>query len=196
MSEHRERLAWIDANIFPYEGDVRRWLRRSLSHRWDIDDIIQEAYCRIWSNASTATVLHPRAYFLQVVRNVVIDQGRRARVVKIDAVAEIEEFGSLDDEHSPERITSGRRDLDRLQSILNALPERSRRILEMRKILGLSQKEIARQLGVSENIVENDASRALRQVLKLYEQPGDQPKQITALSGERRPSTGKDGGGS
>jgi RNA polymerase sigma-70 factor (ECF subfamily) len=49
--------------------------------------------------------------------------------------------------------------------IVATLPERSRRIFEMRRVLGLSQKEIARQLGVSENVVENEAARGLKAVL-------------------------------
>ncbi|EHN76805.1 RNA polymerase sigma-24 factor, partial [Streptomyces coelicoflavus ZG0656] len=45
------------------------------------------------------------------------------------------------------------------------LPDRCRRIFEMRRILGLSQREIARQLGVSENVVENEAARGLKAIL-------------------------------
>lgn len=171
MQEKRcARIAWLASNILPYEKEVRGWLRRSLGSHADIDDVIQESYCKIWSANSDEAIAAPRAYFYQTVRSVLIDQKRRAVVVSIETVAEIETMALAGDELSPERITAGRLELELLRNVLATLPERARRILEMRKILGISQKEIAKTLGVSENIVENDAVRALQHVLKAYEE--------------------------
>jgi RNA polymerase sigma-70 factor (ECF subfamily) len=60
-----------------------------------------------------------------------------------------------------------RHELARVQAALADLPERARRIFIMRRIDGLSQKEIAGELGISESVVENEASRSLRAILKV-----------------------------
>ena len=50
-------------------------------------------------------------------------------------------------------------------ALIAALPDRCRRIFELRKIEGVSQREIARRLGVSEHVVENESVRGLRAIL-------------------------------
>ena len=53
MSQSRsEIVAWVGAQILPHEADVRGWLRRVGAHPDDIDDIVQEAYCRLAGLAS------------------------------------------------------------------------------------------------------------------------------------------------
>ncbi|WP_235559293.1 RNA polymerase sigma factor [Brevundimonas sp. Leaf168] len=163
-SEHA-RVRWLGQEILPHEQDVRAWLRRSLVTSNDVDDVIQESYCRLANLKAVEQIESPRAYFFQTARSVVLEQMRRARIVRIDAVTEIDALRIEWDEPSPERIAGGRKELERVMKIVATLPERSRRIFEMRRVLGLSQKEIARQLGVSENVVENEAARALKAVL-------------------------------
>lgn len=68
--------------------------------------------------------------------------------------------------------------MGRLQSALDTLSERARQIFILRKVEGLSQKEIAEKLGITEAIVENDASRSLRAVLQRMTEPA--PKGIEA----------------
>ncbi|WP_336980465.1 sigma-70 family RNA polymerase sigma factor [Brevundimonas nasdae] len=161
----QERVRWLGYEILPHEQDVRAWLRRSLVTSNDVDDVIQESYCRLANLKAVEQIESPRAYFFQTARSVVLEQMRRARIVRIDAVTEIDALRIEWDEPSPERIAGGRKELERVMKIVATLPERSRRIFEMRRVMGLSQKEIARQLGVSENVVENEAARGLKAVL-------------------------------
>jgi RNA polymerase sigma-70 factor (ECF subfamily) len=151
-----------------HEAEVRRWLRARMSSPDDVEDVIQEAYCRAWAARGGAKIENPRAYFFQVVRSIVIDQLRRSRVVKIEAVADLEAFGEHSEEPGPERIAAGHGDLARVRAFLAGLPDRCRKILVMRKIEGVPQKEIARQLGVSESIVENEAAKGLRLLLDAF----------------------------
>ena len=91
---------------------------------------------------------------------------RRARIVSIESVTEIESLNIVGDEPSPERIAAGRRELDRVRRLIAALPERCRRIIELRKIEGLPQREVAERLGVTEHVVENDVIKGLKLILQ------------------------------
>lgn len=162
----RKVVAWVGRDILPHEADVRAWLRRSLVPAHDVEDVLQEAYCRLAGLADVSHIASPRAYFFTVVRSIVIDQMRRARVVRMETVTEIDALNVVQEDPSPERITAARRDLERVRRLIGALPDRCRRIFEMRKIDGLSQREIARRLGVTETIVENDVVRGLKLILK------------------------------
>jgi len=161
----RETAQWFAAHVLPREADVRGWLRASLRIENE-DDVIQEAYAKMFAHGGFEQIASPRAWFFAVARNIVLKQMRRDRIVRIDAVAEIDALGIVDYEPSAERAVSGRQELARVQRLIEALPERCRLIFLMRKVDGLPQREIARRLRVSENIVEKEAAKGLRLVLQ------------------------------
>lgn len=174
MQEHGEsRLAeWVKRTVLPCEHLVRAWLARSLVSQADSDDLIQEAYCRLSRVTDFDSIERPDAFFFQTVRNLLLNQIRHARIVRIETAAELEELGVADEAPSPERIVGARRDLARVRKRIDELPERCRRIFEMRRIEGLSQREIAVRLGVSENVVEHDTAKAIKLVLKSLRNSG------------------------
>ncbi|WP_245656546.1 RNA polymerase sigma factor [Novosphingobium naphthalenivorans] len=165
--------------VMPHEGKVRAWLSRSKMQQEDIDDVIQETYCRLASLDDVAAVDRPDAYFFSIARNLLTAQMRRQRIVRIDAVADIEALAPFDETPSPERQVGGRIEVDRVRQIVAGLPERCRLIFEMRKIEGISQKEIARRLGVTESTVENDAAKGVRLVLAALRE--SEQASVTAL---------------
>ena len=166
MAEPREKfVAWVGAQILPHEGDVRRWLSRAGWRRDEIDDIVQDAYCRIAGLASIDHIQNGRAYLFQTIRSVVTDRVRQARVISISRPTEIALLNVLDHAPSAERIVASRLELRRVQAVIQALPERCRTIFMLRRVEGLSQREIARRLGVTENVVEAQAARGLRLIL-------------------------------
>src|SRR3546814_10386087 len=65
-----------------------------------------------------------RAYFFTDARSIVLMRLRRARIVSIESVTEIESLHIVGDEPSPERIAAGRRELDRVRRLIEGLPER------------------------------------------------------------------------
>lgn len=161
--------------ILPHERDLRIWLQRRLVAAADVEDIVQECYCRLAQLPDVAQVTLPRAYLFTMARNLALRQRKRARVVRIEAMADTIDEQWASDQPSPDRIAAARQELGRVQAALATLSDRARRIFVMRRVEGLTQKEIARTLGVSEAVVENEASRSLRAVLKLMTQPESEP---------------------
>lgn len=151
----------------PYEAEVRSWLGRSRLAKEDVDDLIQETYCRLAALDSVEHIGRPDAYFFSIARNLLVRQLRRQRIVSIEAIAEIDAFH---DDHmpSPERETGTRLDFARIRQLLADLPTRRRRVVEMRKFEGYSQREIAQMLGLSEHDVENDIRAGVKAVLRAW----------------------------
>lgn len=162
---HRRIVRWVADQVMPHEGKVRAWLARSRMSDEDIDDVIQETYCRLWSVDDPDSIDRPDAYFFSVARNLLTQQMRRQRIVRIDLIAELDSIAPADESPSPERRALARLDLVRVRALVAALPDRCRAIFEMRKIEGVPQREIARRLGVTESMVENDAAKGLRLLL-------------------------------
>lgn len=181
-----EIVAWVGSQMLPHESDVRRWLRKRVASDAAIDDIVQEAYCRVAALSSIAHIDNGRAYFFRAVSSIFIDQLRRARVVRIDSVTEIGSLNVVDEEPSPERVVSARRDLARVKRLIEDLPAKCRRIMELRRIDGLPQREVAERLGVTENVVEAQSIRGLRLVMKALEDEGASdvaPRRLFKLGG-------------
>lgn len=188
-----EIVGWVGSQILPHEADVRRWLRRAGTSAHDADDIVQEAYCRIAGLQGVSHIANGRAYFYQTARNIVVERIRRARIVRIDCVTEIDALIVIDDEPSPERVVAGQRELRRVQRLIEDLPGRCREIFKLRRIEGLPQKEIARRLGVTENVVEMQTMRGLRLVLAALARDGAEPSaQPGAVRDERAPNRKRD----
>ena len=74
----------------PHEAGVRAWLSRSRVPRDDIDDLIQETYCSLAGLDDFAHIDRPDAYFFSTVRNLLSRKVRRAAVVPVAIIAEIE----------------------------------------------------------------------------------------------------------
>jgi RNA polymerase sigma factor (sigma-70 family) len=158
-------MSWVGSEILPHEASLRAWLRRSLDPA-DLEDVIQEAYCKIGALDDVGHIRSGRAYLFTTARMIVLERIRRSRVVSIETVTEIESLPIFNDEPSPERVAAGRRELARVRRLIEALPERCRRIFELRKVDGLSQREVAEAMGVPEYTVENDVAKGLRLILR------------------------------
>ena len=159
------RYQWIAAHILPYRSEVRSWLRRRLGslHPNDIDDVMQEAFARIWE-ADFSTIRNGRAYLYTTVSNLLAEYVRRRRIVPIELLGEIEALSIISEEPGPDRRVSARQELERIRAIVATLPGQCRRVFELRKFDGLSHKEVAQQMGLSQKTVENHLTRALARI--------------------------------
>lgn len=158
----QEVVSWVGSHILPHEAGVRRWLRRSLGLREDLDDVLQEAYCRIASLDSIDHIRNGRAYLYETARNIAAEYARRARIVRIESVADSDLWGVTDESAGPERIVAGRGQLQLVEALIQALPKKCREVFILRRVHGVSQKEIAKRLRISESTVEMHTGRGIR----------------------------------
>jgi RNA polymerase sigma-70 factor (ECF subfamily) len=90
------------------------------------------------------------------------DRVRHERVVSIEAVGDIEALNVLVDEISVERRVGAREELKLLARALDLLPRKCREVMWLRRVEGLSQKQVAERLGVGEKTVEQHVSKGGR----------------------------------
>jgi RNA polymerase sigma factor (sigma-70 family) len=164
------RAMWVARSVLPHEAGIRLWLRRAHVSDAEADDLVQEAYCRISALDAVDHIARPGAYFFSMVRNLLVRRLRQMPVVQFETIAGIEAM--VDPAAGPEREVGARIDYDRLKGIMAVLPERTRRAIELRRIDGLSQREIAAELGISEGTVENLVHRGIRAIVLAWSEVG------------------------
>jgi RNA polymerase sigma factor (sigma-70 family) len=168
MVERSEIAMWVGRRILPHEAEVRAWLRRASVPTHEIDDVIQESYAKLSGIDDVSHIQNPRAYFFRVARMVVLQQVRRAQIIRIETVAEVDSLSIADERPTPEEEVAFSQELRRLKCLIDGLPEKARRVFVLRKIEGISQKEIAARLGISQNTVETHVANGMRLILKAW----------------------------
>lgn len=164
----RRRIAiWTAREIVPHEARVRRWLARSRLSPEDIDEVMQEAYCRIAMLPSVEHIDRPLSYIFAITRNLLLRRMKRQQVVVLEAFSEIENWYD-EDAPTPEEQAASRMSYERVLGIIARLPERCRRVVELRKIEGWSQKEIAAHLGMTEKAVEKQVWNGVRAIRAAF----------------------------
>lgn len=153
---------WFVHEVLPLEAALTRFLRRNWREEADIMDLRQELYVRVYESARNALPSYTRGFVFTAARNLLIDQVRRARIVAIDVVADLETTATAVTHIHPERELTARDELRRFQAGLDRLPARCREVVVLRKIDGLSQRQTAERMGIREDTVERQMQLGMR----------------------------------
>lgn len=158
----KELRAWFVDQVLPLESVLERYLRRNWRHADEIADLRQEVYARVFDACAAGRPDSAQAFVLATARNLLVDRARRDQIVDIETFADMDELVPTVDELSPERHLAARSELRLLQRAMSLLPERCREAVELRKIEGLSQREVAARMGISETTVDKHLSKGVR----------------------------------
>lgn len=160
-AEDDERRRWFRREILPLEPRLRAHAAR-LGAGGEVDDLVQETFARAISCETWRAVDNPSAFAARILKNIALDVMRRRKVVAIDAVADLDRLGRVDDAPDPEVAAIARDELRQLRGLIEQLPPQQRRVFTLRKVYGLSTAEIAQRLGLSVSTVETHLVKGLR----------------------------------
>lgn len=161
-SETPDSSRWFAEAVQPHAGELRAWLRGKFPALSDPDNLVQESLTRIWSAHEAGPVSSPKALLFTTARNLALDELRRRRIVAFEPVAEIADLPVLEDVPTAAETAAHNQELEILTKAIQSLPDRCRQVLTLRKIYGLSQKEIAAALGIAEHTVEAQVATGMR----------------------------------
>lgn len=154
--------AWFCGHVLPLEPALTSFIRQNWRIADDVVELRQDIYERVLVGSRDELPTNAKAFVFTVARNHLINQAVRARIVSFELVADLESEMPVNDLLSTERHLDARDQLRRARDGLDALPPRCREVVRLRKIEGLSTKEVAERLGVGLDTVERQLTMGMR----------------------------------
>lgn len=132
-------------------------------------DLTQETFLRFAefrAGNPAAVIAHVRSYLYRTAYNLAIDHLRREGRTSFADNSEDALAAIPDDMPVPEAVVSGRNELDRIQALLRELPERTRHVVTLARLEGLTYPEVAERLGISTSSVQKHLAQATKYVMQ------------------------------
>lgn len=157
-----EQAAWFERELRPHEPMLRAWLQSRFPKLRDIDDILQEAYARVLAARARREFQSPKAFLFAIARNLACDHFRRTPAGLHVPLGGKEDFSVLDETVDIAETVARNQEIELMTEAIQSLPDRCRQVLTLRNVYGLSQKEIAAQMGISVNTVEAQVTAGIK----------------------------------
>ena len=145
---------------------LKKFLSRFLYNQQDIDDVAQETFLRAYQAEQDKNIEKPKAFLFQIAKNIALTELTRKSRQITDCIAEMDDSVVIDGMATTEQEVEARQHLGLYCEAVASLPVQCRRVYLLRKVHGLSHKEIAARTGLSVSSVEK---HLLKGVLKCRE---------------------------
>jgi RNA polymerase sigma-70 factor (ECF subfamily) len=157
-----QRARWFVDEVYTHDAQLKAYLRGSFPSIRDVEDVAQESYSRVWRIRASQSIRSARGILFQIARHVATDLQRRDRTSPLESGKELAALTALDHRPNAAEATCTREEIALLADAIEALPSRCQEIFIMRKLQRIPQKEIARQLGISEQTVQGLVFRGMK----------------------------------
>ncbi len=142
---------------------LRRFIAKRVPREHDVEDILQDVFCRIHARLSTledSGKLH--AWVYQIARHAVVDYYRSNRVT-VELPEDLEDT----QDQPPESPEVSREIASCLRPMIHDLPEIYRQALILTEFEGLTQKDLSLRLGLSPSGAKSRVQRARGMLKKM-----------------------------
>ncbi len=150
-----------------HNGWLKNWLRTRQGNASDAADLAQDTFIRVLSARNAESIREPRSYLGSIAHALMVDRFRRRAVEQ----AYLAELAARPEQtvDSPETRAMILETLVAVDTLLDGLGERTRRIFLAVQLEGLSYSAAAERVGVSLNTVKKHLARAMTHCLLLTE---------------------------
>ncbi|SEO10001.1 RNA polymerase sigma-70 factor, ECF subfamily [Duganella sp. CF517] len=148
-----------------HRAQLRRIAQKIVGTSHLADEVIQDAYLKVVEMTGVRDILKPFCYCCQVVRNMALDHCRRQAVESSYRIYPDDgELPQVSGGSIPDHQLHGMQVIDAIDRILCGLPSRTRQVFELSRLGGLTQRDIAQEIGCSATLVNfmlRDATQAI-----------------------------------
>jgi len=150
-----------------YRTPLISYFRRRGVDDIQCEDLTHEVFARV-SRRSAEDVPNPEAYVFSSASSVYVDHVRRRKSHFADRHDNVAGLDFECEAPNAERVFEGKQALQRLSVVLEELPHRTREILLLSRLEGLSNTQLATRFGLSVSAIEKNLARGLAHVRRRF----------------------------
>ena len=144
-----------------YVGRVYNYISSFVSDAEMAKDITQNTFLQLWNSRQNIKADgNPDGYIYTIAKNLLLKEIRRQKIFS-EYAEHIAASADEEDDSDVEELLSHAAIEKQIVTLLEELPEARRRIFVMRWMKGLSNKEIAQKLAISEKTVSTQIHRTV-----------------------------------
>ncbi|WCM94896.1 sigma-70 family RNA polymerase sigma factor [Acidovorax sp. NCPPB 2350] len=153
----KESCSGLEKEFLLNQAKLRGIARGILHSRELAEEIVQDAYVKIMELSPRAAIVNAACYCCQIVRNLALDCYRRRSMeqayrASLEDPEDLDAFG-LQFGETPERLAQVFQIIEILDAELKQLPARTQQAFKLSRSKGLTQRQIAQELGCSATLV-------------------------------------------
>lgn len=153
--------------FYKYRNKVKGFALKIVPAQIDPEEIVQEVFVRVWLKKEAIDPEKDfQSYLFTIAKHLVLDHLKSAVNQKLYFVGEHFQQDLLEEEGMEASISEETE--AKLQKLINEIPERRREIFRLSRFEGLSYKQIAERLNISENTVDSQIRNALAFLRKEF----------------------------
>jgi RNA polymerase sigma-70 factor (ECF subfamily) len=154
-SNNRARILTAVTEAFVrHESALKRFIARFMRNAADVEDIAQEAFLRAYSAEQGKPIEQPKSFLFRIAKHVALTElSQKSRQIT-DRIEGFDDLSVVGTEASIEDEVEARQTLGLHCEAVARLPPQCRHVYLLRKVHGMSHKEIAEQLGIAVSTVE------------------------------------------
>jgi RNA polymerase sigma-70 factor (ECF subfamily) len=150
-----------------YRTPLISYFRRRGVDQVQCEDLAHEVFARV-SKRNAEGIDNPEAYVFSSASSVYIDHVRRRKSHFADAHDNVDGLDFESEAPSPLRVLEGKDALQRLAGIMEELPQRTREILLLSRLEGLTNTQLATRFELSVSSIEKHLARGLGHVRRRF----------------------------
>lgn len=127
----------------------------------EIEDIVQETFAQSYAASYRHQIENPKAFMFRTARNLALNSLKRSDNRLGQSLTDLPELGMPGDDFPVEDQCQSEEKFINFCRAVALLPATCRRVLILKKVYGLSQKEIAEYLDISCSTVEKHIARGM-----------------------------------
>ena len=153
--------------FYKYRNKIKGFALKIVPAQIDPEEIVQEVFVRVWLKKEAIDPEKDfQSYLFSIAKNMVLDHLKSAVNRKLYFVGEHFQQDLLEEEGLDASISE--KTEEKLQKLINEIPERRREIFRLSRFEGLTYKQIADRLNISENTVDSQIRNALAFLRKEF----------------------------
>lgn len=174
MSSNRgySKMTGVGETFLAHRASLKRFIGQFINHPQDIEDIVHDAFLNSYAAEINTKIHNPKAFLFQTARNLAFKHLSKSSSRLTDYLEDLDLSEVYIEKPSIEDTAESHEQFAFFCKAVQKLPLQCRRAFILRKVYGLSHKEIAKHLHISVSTVEKHLATGISRCLNYMRAKG------------------------